>query len=301
MRDRTSQERVTTIERLLDEVESLPDAKSRELATELVAELLELYGEGLARMMELASATGEANGLASELADDELVSHLLLVHGLHPIPVEVRVQSALDEVRPYLDSHGGDVELLAVDDTVVRLRMEGSCSGCPSSAMTLKLAIEQAIAKSAPEIESVEAEGANDPVPPAPALLQIEMAGGGATESSNGSMNGPSEAGWTSAGAIPAGAEERGALVEISSQPVLICSVDGAPYAYRPGCPVCDASLEGAALRSGELICPDCEKRFDVRRAGRCLDAPQLHLEPIPLLAGDDGGVKLALGAGVVT
>jgi nitrite reductase/ring-hydroxylating ferredoxin subunit len=167
--------------------------------------------------------------------------------------------------------------------------------------MTLKLAIEQAIAKSAPEIESVEAEGANDPVPPAPALLQIEMAGGGATESSNGSMNGPSEAGWTSAGAIPAGAEERGALVEISSQPVLICSVDGAPYAYRPGCPVCDASLEGAALRSGELICPDCEKRFDVRRAGRCLDAPQLHLEPIPLLAGDDGGVKLALGAGVVT
>jgi Fe-S cluster biogenesis protein NfuA/nitrite reductase/ring-hydroxylating ferredoxin subunit len=301
MRDRTSQERVTTIERLLDEVESLPDAKSRELATELVAELLELYGEGLARMMELASATGEANGLASELADDELVSHLLLVHGLHPIPVEARVQSALDEVRPYLDSHGGDVELLAVDDTVVRLRMEGSCSGCPSSAMTLKLAIEQAIAKSAPEIESVEAEGTNDPVPPAPALLQIEIAGGGATESSNGSMNGPSEAGWTSAGAIPAGAEERGALVEISSQPVLICSVDGAPYAYRPGCPVCDASLEGAALRSGELICPDCEKRFDVRRAGRCLDAPQLHLEPIPLLAGDDGGVKLALGAGVVT
>jgi Fe-S cluster biogenesis protein NfuA/nitrite reductase/ring-hydroxylating ferredoxin subunit len=297
MRDQASQERVTTIERLLDEVESLPDPKSRELATELVAELLELYGEGLGRMMELASAAGEG-GLAGELAEDDLVSHLLLVHGLHPVPVEARVQSALDEVRPYLDSHGGDVELLEVEDTVVRLRMEGSCSGCPSSAMTLKLAIEQAIAKSAPEIESVEADGAN-PAPPAPALLQIEMAGGGAKESSNGSMNGPADAGWTNTGAIPAGAEERGALVEVSSQSVLICSVDGAQYAYRPGCPACEASLEGAPIRNGELACPNCEKRFDVRRAGRCLDAPQLHLEPIPLLAGDDGGVKLALGAGV--
>lgn len=297
MRDQASQERVTTIERLLDEVESLPDPKSRELATELVAELLELYGEGLGRMMELASAAGEG-GLAGELAEDDLVSHLLLVHGLHPVPVEARVQSALDEVRPYLDSHGGDVELLEVEDTVVRLRMEGSCSGCPSSAMTLKLAIEQAIAKSAPEIESVEADGAN-PAPPAPALLQIEMAGGGAKESSNGSMNGPADAGWTNAGAIPAGAEERGALVEVSSQSVLICSVDGAQYAYRPGCPACEASLERAPILNGELACPNCEKRFDVRRAGRCLDAPQLHLEPIPLLAGDDGGVKLALGAGV--
>ena len=80
-------ERVTTIERLLDEVESLPDPQARELATNLVAELLELYGEGLARVMDRAGDP-EANGLARELAEDELVSHLLLVHGLHPVPIE---------------------------------------------------------------------------------------------------------------------------------------------------------------------------------------------------------------------
>jgi nitrite reductase/ring-hydroxylating ferredoxin subunit len=164
--------------------------------------------------------------------------------------------------------------------------------------MTLKLAIEQAIAKSAPEIESVEADGVN-PEPPPPALLQIEMAGGGASgsEPSSRSANG-ADAGWSSVGEIPADAAERGALIEVSRQPVLICSVDGVPYAYRPGCPACETALEGATIRNGELTCPGCEKRFDVRRAGRCLDAPQLHLEPIPLLSGDDGGVNLALGAG---
>jgi Fe-S cluster biogenesis protein NfuA/nitrite reductase/ring-hydroxylating ferredoxin subunit len=285
-------ERVTTIERLLDEVESLPDPQARELATNLVAELLELYGEGLARVMDRA-ADPEANGLARELAEDELVSHLLLVHGLHPVPVEERVQSALEEVRPYLDSHGGDVELLEVDGTVARLRMEGSCSGCPSSAMTLKLAIEQAIAKSAPEIESVEADGAS-PAPPAPTLLQIENAGGGhgrGAARANGAE-------WTSAGPVPDGAAERGVLIEISGQPILVCSVDDTPYAYRPVCPSCEAALEDAPLHNGEIACSECGKRFDVRRAGRCLDAPQLHLEPIPLLADEDGGIRLALGAG---
>lgn len=297
MGDPASEERVTTIERLLDEVESLPDPQARGLATDLVAELLELYGEGLGRIMALAGAPG-ANGLVGELAEDELVSHLLLVHGLHPIPVEERVQKALDEVRPYLDSHGGDVELLEIDGTVARLRMEGSCSGCPSSAMTLKLAIEQAIAKSAPEIESVQADGVT-PDPPAPALLQIEISGGGAEDAGIANRkDATAAAAWVSAGTVPAGAAERATVIEVSGQPVLLCSVDGAPYAYGPGCPACETPLGEAPLHNGELTCPSCAKRFDVRRAGRCLDAPQLHLEPIPLLTDDDGEIRLALGAG---
>ena len=106
------------------------------------------------------------------LAEDELVEHLLLLHGIHPTPLETRVRAALAKVRPYLESHGGDVELVAVDQGVVRLRLQGSCSGCPSSTMTLKLAIEDAIHKAAPDVEAIEAEGASAPEP-APTLLQI--------------------------------------------------------------------------------------------------------------------------------
>ena len=109
-------------------------------------------GAGAARPLRRGARAARGHGRPTRprSPDDELVSHLLLLHGIHPVPVEARVRAALEEVRPYLESHGGDVELVAVEDGVVRLRMEGSCSGCPSSAMTLKLAIEDAIHKARP-------------------------------------------------------------------------------------------------------------------------------------------------------
>jgi Fe-S cluster biogenesis protein NfuA len=149
------------VEALLDEVETFP-APQREVATELVQALLDMYGEGLSRIVTRCEVPVE----------DELVAHLLLLHGLHPVPIAQRVSGALDEVRPYLLAHGGGVELLGVDEGVVRLRLEGACNGCPSSALTLKSAVEEAIHKAAPDIERIEAEGATEPS----GLLQIEIA-----------------------------------------------------------------------------------------------------------------------------
>src|SRR5919107_3273313 len=120
-----------------------------------VEALLELYGEGLGRLLSY-----DDGRLVRAAAGDDLVAHLLLLHDLHPVPVEDRVQAALDEVRPYLDSHGGAVELVAVRDGVAVLRMEGSCKGCPSSTLTLRHAIEQAVFKAAPDVERVEAQDA---------------------------------------------------------------------------------------------------------------------------------------------
>jgi Fe-S cluster biogenesis protein NfuA len=148
-------EAVERVESLLDELEGEPKV------IELVQALLELYGEGLRRVA--------ARFDMRELTGDELVEHLLLLHGLHPVPVAERVAGALAEMRPYLDSHGGDVRLLGVEDGVVRLQLQGSCSGCPSSAVTLRHGIEEAIYKAAPDVERVLAEDA-----PAQTLLQID-------------------------------------------------------------------------------------------------------------------------------
>jgi len=87
------------------------------------------------------------------------------------VDVETRVARALEEVRPYLQSHGGNVELLGIDGGVARLRLQGSCQGCPSSIMTLKLAIEEAIRKAAPDLEGIEAEGLAEPPPRPPAFV----------------------------------------------------------------------------------------------------------------------------------
>jgi len=75
------------------------------------------------------------------------------------VSVEVleKVNRGIDAVRPYLTADGGDVELVEItDDNVVKVRLLGSCEGCPFSMMTLKAGIEQSIKKEWPEISSIE-------------------------------------------------------------------------------------------------------------------------------------------------
>jgi len=71
--------------------------------------------------------------------------------------LEVRVQEVIDELRPALQSDGGDVELIGVEAGVVTLQLTGACSGCPMSTMTLKMGIERAIMQKVPEITEVVA------------------------------------------------------------------------------------------------------------------------------------------------
>ena len=133
---------------------------ARERAEELVRLVADLYGAGLERVLTILHEGGRLDDdMLAALAADDLVSSLLLVHDLHPYDVQTRVEQALEGVRPYLGSHGGDVELLEVtDDGVVRLRLLGSCDGCASSSVTLKLAVEGAIEAAAPEIVGIEVE-----------------------------------------------------------------------------------------------------------------------------------------------
>ena len=83
----------------------------------------------------------------------------------------------------------------------------------------------------------------------------------------------------------------------IAGEPLLFLRVDGTNYAYRPCCAGCGESLEGAELRGQELTCSACGRGYDVSRAGRCTDAPELHLDPVPLLVDDAGIVRVALTA----
>jgi Fe-S cluster biogenesis protein NfuA/nitrite reductase/ring-hydroxylating ferredoxin subunit len=287
--DQGLQERVARMEALLGEIETLADPNARAKAAEMAQVLLELYGEGLARTMEVVAQGNERERIFEALAEDELVSHLLLLHGLHPLDVETRVIRALEEVRPYLHSHGGNVELLGVEGGVARVRMEGSCDGCPSSTVTLKLAIEEAVLNAAPDLERIEAEGVAEP-PPKPTTFVA----GPTLRKKEKKQPEKDGASWTVVGRLPQ--LSGGMLVkEISGEPVLFVKLGDDFYAYRHLCPGCGKSLEAGSLKGAELTCSGCTHRYDVHRAGRCLDAPRLHLEPIPLLVSREGTVKIAL------
>ena len=172
--DREVRARVEHLEARLEELEQLADPEARDLALESVQALLELYGEALRRVLRHAAAAG-GEQLVELLAADEWVAQLLLLHGLHPEEVEARVRRALDEVRPYLASHGGSVELLRVEGGTAYLRLEGSCHGCPASTLTLRSSIEEAVRRHTPELEGVVAEGEvpATPATPAPELVQL--------------------------------------------------------------------------------------------------------------------------------
>jgi Fe-S cluster biogenesis protein NfuA/nitrite reductase/ring-hydroxylating ferredoxin subunit len=284
--DRGSLEQVARVEVLLEELEGVSNPVAREKATEVVQALLDLYGEGLERIVDVVAAHDSQGAMAESLAGDELVSHLLLLHGLHPVPVEQRVRAALEGVRPYLESHGGNVELVGVEEGVARLALEGSCSGCPSSAMTLKLAIEKAIHEAAPDVDEVVADGAVAEASPAPQLLQLEVVGAPRGD-------------WVMAGGLPDLEPGTPLVKEVSGEPLMFIRQDTSLYAYRPSCPGCGGSLGDGALEKFDLTCAGCGNRYDVLRAGRCLDAPHLHLEPVPLLVDDAGLVKVALAVPV--
>ena len=154
--DNEFQSKLNRLEALVQKTEQLPDPAARAFARELVQALLDLHATGLERLLTHVDAAGEAGGaILDACAADDVVGGLLLLHGLHPLTVEERVQRALEQVGPVLRSHGAEVELLGVDDGVLRLRLDGDGHGLAA----VRKAIEEAITTNAPDVAGIEIEG----------------------------------------------------------------------------------------------------------------------------------------------
>ena len=277
------------IDSLLTAVEESAPPAVTERVEDLVRAILGLYGAGIERTLEVLADGPDGPELVRRLADDELVGSLLVLHDLHPDDVTVRVQAALDKVRPYLGSHAGGVTFTGVDEAgVVHLQLEGSCDGCPSSAMTVQNAIEDAILAAAPDVRAVEVEGV---VSAEPALLQIQP------------YAGPREGGvrgWVHVDVdVPPGTVS---LADVAGEPLLVAALRDHPgdpgdpsdqsglLAYRSRCPACGADLSTGTLTADVLSCSDCATRYDLRRAGRPADPRgTAHLVPVPLLPDGTG------------
>jgi len=147
----SSKHRVRKIEEAIQQIDSIADPQLRAKVIQLVQSLMDLHSEAFNRTLEIVSERNDGQACIDQLGADDLVGGLLVLYGLHPLDFDSRVRQGLENVRPLLQSHGGDVELLGLSDGVVRLQMVGSCHSCPSSAATLKGAIEEAIYATAPD------------------------------------------------------------------------------------------------------------------------------------------------------
>ena len=287
---------MTRVQQVGDQIEELLAALTARgqgpAAEELVRLLVGLYGDGLAHIMAALTEDGVLGtagpAVLDRLTGDPLVESLLLLHGLHPVDVDTRIQRALDRVRPYLGSHAGGVQYIGVTDGVARLKLEGNCDGCPSSTVTVQLAIEGAVQDAAPEVTEVVVEGViAAPAAPDPVLLQI------GPRPDVAEAVGP---GWVTLPEIgPPSA--RPVSLDAAGLPIVLCSVRGTLYAYRDACPACGAGLGDGRLEREVLAC-SCGASYDVSRAGRGLGEAAPHLDPLPLVS-DSQGTRVAVPAAV--
>jgi Fe-S cluster biogenesis protein NfuA len=178
---RELERRLRRLDALVRELEALPDERARRASAEAVRAPLNVHREALERLLDLAGPEATARA-----AGDPEVAGLLLLHGLHPVPLEQRVRRALEGVRPYLASHGCGVRVLGVGDDVVRVRLERSRHGCRSSAATLRLAVERAVADAAPDVAAIEVAEAPEPGPASGFVPLASIGGPGSATGAGG-------------------------------------------------------------------------------------------------------------------
>jgi Fe-S cluster biogenesis protein NfuA/nitrite reductase/ring-hydroxylating ferredoxin subunit len=256
---------IARVQELTGRLEDLDDPACRRLAEELTAAVVQMYGAGLERIVELADAETR-----DEMANDGLVAGLLMIHDLYPVPIEERVVQALDTVRPYMESHGGDVELLGIENGIAKLRLQGSCKSCRASSSTLELAVRQALEEAAPDLEGMDVEGIVEeeeelevtgvPLP----LIQ---------------MNGTPS--WHT---LSIDVNDELVATDVGGVALVVANVEGTLLAYRNRCADCGGALDGGALNAGALGCPTCGRSYFLPQAGRSMDDDHLQLQPIPLL-----------------
>lgn len=148
------------LQELIERAQSVADPAARAVVQECLHSVLAFYGEGLARILQIVREADPGRQTVLDLlANDPVVRGLLLIHGLHPLDLPTRLQQAIEKVRPYMESHGGNVELIGLENDVARFRLAGACQTCPSSSVTLELALRRAIEEACPDLAGFAVEG----------------------------------------------------------------------------------------------------------------------------------------------
>ncbi|MEN1705073.1 MAG: NifU family protein [Planctomycetota bacterium] len=249
------------------------DDDIRRRAEDLVKARDEFIAAGVREMVRRMKQDEAAKRVLFDLVDNPIVYAVLMELGIVKPDIMTRAARAMERIKPYIKGHGGDVELVKIEQTPEGLtafvRMHGSCSGCSMSAATLGDGVSEAIKAQVPEIERIE-EIKDTPVA---GVVQITV----------GSTNDPSaDHGWIQGPSVDSIGEQAPYRMKGEGFDALLVRRDGKLYAYRNECP-----HQGLPLHEGEVVgdtitCPWHGFCFDMT-SGECENAPQVQLEPFPL------------------
>lgn len=154
------QQRIQHMSDAIRELDEVADPATRTRVKALIQSLMELHSTGFEKTLEIVFQSGDCGQhTIDQLGRDPLVGSLLVLYGLHPEDIETRVGKAVEKIRPQLRKQGSEVELIANQAGMVRLRVQLEGHACGSTAGTVRTMIEDAIYAGAPDIASIDIEG----------------------------------------------------------------------------------------------------------------------------------------------
>lgn len=258
--------------------DGLADDEAREHADAVRSAIEAFHRPALVTIVRTLRNDPRGKELLFELVDDPAVRAVLALHGIIRADPLTRAEQALAGVRPYLQSHGGDVELVAITDGVARVRLHGSCSGCSMSAVTLREVVSEALVDGVDEVRSVEV------VEDQPTAAFIPVSAIGVKR----------DTGWRrtcDVGDIPVGGMIR---IDVGDDSFVAVHVDQRIAVYRNECVHQGRTLDGGDCSDGVLRCPWHGFTFDAA-TGECISAPGAQLTQVPTRI-EDGAVWIRAG-----
>jgi len=265
----------------LERMEGIEDERTREEVFALLEGIDVLHRQALGRLLDLVTDLG-GSGLAERVSQDPVVRTLLEMYDLPEADERTQVERALEGVYPYFESHGGKLEVLGVEEGRVRVRLSGSCEGCPGTATTLERVVEEALRERFPGFRELVAE---EPPPTSPATGRPIQLGRKPQRRPR----------WVSVGYLEDLEPGEIRALRPEGTALLLVRLDGEVYAYRNGCPPGSAlALHLGRLEGSTLVCPWHGCRYDVR-TGKREDGGEGELAALPVAVGA-GEIRVAVG-----
>lgn len=221
-----------------------------------------LHKEALARMIRDLRQVPEALPALRALAEDPVIYTVLRHHELLKPSLQERVERALEKVRPALREHDGDVELVEINVPEVRIRLSGSCDGCPASSLTMSGGVEKAILEDCPEITKV---------------TQVKGKGGPGSAVDFVSPFAQAHQQWEELLDVKQLPESEPLFQEFGEHSVILFRKGDRVTCFENACAHLGLPMEMGSVEQGVLICPHHGFEYALD-SGECLTVPEIQL-----------------------
>lgn len=277
---------IQRLDELVQRFDALPFPEVREQIFDLLQTVDVIHRAGLGRLVAMLDEAGHVE-LLERATGDPIVRTLLLLYDILPSDELTQVEAALSLVRPYINSHGGEVEVLGVEDGVVHLRLSGACQGCAGQAITLQRGIAAALREGFPGFQGLQVHESEQRSAKAVEVIPLIVAG----QEPARPLRRPVFRTIARVGELPDGTMR---TFDVDDVRALVANVGGEIYAVRNTCPGSMAPLDLGSFSPPILVCPWHNEAYDIR-TGKRVDGeqgPNLAVLPVAIV---DGSVQVAV------